>query len=209
MLGVQGRHLHTLHEMEVHICMDAHALRFCIELIHRQTNTFDLGSWFMKHVTSLLHIVLWLDCVCRMGKVLHIWNHARIAQLCWPLGIVPYVVSICWVYILWLASIWYFHTNVWILFESCWLYISWLASIGCFYTLYMNLVWILLVVHLVCCINWMLLCTYVSILCQSCWVCILWLASIGCFYTPMCEPSGFVEERWDRSLCINLLVPTY
>lgn len=82
-------------------------------------------------------------------------NHARIAQLCWPLGIVPYVVSICWVYILWLASIgssympmcescwvcvlwlasiWYFHTNVWILFESCWVYISWLALIGCFYT---------------------------------------------------------------------------
>jgi hypothetical protein len=186
MLGVQGRHLHTLHEMEVHICMDAHALRFCIELIRRQTNTFDLGSWFMKHVTSLLHIVLWLDCVCRMGKVLHIWNHARIAQLCWPLGIVPYVVSICWVYILWLASIWYFHTHVWILFESCWLYISWLASIGCFYTLYMNLwlnlagcascvlhhldasmhlcvnlVSILLGVHIVACIDWMLLYTYV------------------------------------------------
>jgi hypothetical protein len=144
-----------------------------------------------------------------MGKVLHIWNHARIAQLCWPLGIIPYVVSICWVYILWLASIgsfympmcescwvcvlwlasiWYFHTNVWILFESCWVYISWLASIGCFYTpiyesclnlagcascglhqldahmhLFVHLVSILLGVHIVTCINWMLLYTYVWI----------------------------------------------
>ncbi len=162
-----------------------------------------------------------------MGKVLHIWNHARIAQLCWPLGIVPYVVSICWLYLLWLASIGSFYMPM---CESCWVCVF-VACINLILPYQrVNLVWILSGVYLVACINWMLLYTYIWILfescwvcilcvasigcfyapmCQSCWVCILWLASIGCFYTPMCEPSGFVEEKWDRSLCINLLVKTY
>ncbi len=107
-------------------------------------------------------------------------NHARIAQLCWPLGIVPYVVSICWVYILWLASIGSFYMPM---CESCWVCILWLASIWYFHT---N-VWILLVVYLMACINWMLLYTYIWILFESCWVCILCVASIGCFYAPMCQ----------------------